>query len=206
VGAILIGLLRARLVVGDRFEQGRMREGRPGHLISDRNAAPAELLRHRRCRRKICLNWVTRSRCTRVVGFDNAHRATAAGSRFKRRSVAADHWHRTENEPGQSCEFKASLVPTWDYGKPAVSTLKAFLRRRPEYHDAEQPLMARIRQVKAADWSSPTEAKKGSSLGQHSEGRASGLQYWRQQIPDRGMDQLSLPNTIHPIRGHTCPI
>ena len=41
----------------------------------------------------------------------------------------------------------------------AVSTLKAFLRRSPEYHDAEQPLLAWIRQVRTADWSSPAEVK-----------------------------------------------
>lgn len=42
----------------------------------------------------------------------------------------------------------------------AVSTLKTFLRRKPEFRDAEQPLMAWVRQVKAADWSSPAEVKR----------------------------------------------
>jgi mRNA interferase HigB len=42
----------------------------------------------------------------------------------------------------------------------AVSTLKAFLRRRPEYIDTQQPVMAWVRQVKAADWSSPAGVKR----------------------------------------------
>jgi mRNA interferase HigB len=47
-----------------------------------------------------------------------------------------------------------------------VSTLKAFLRRSPEYIDAPQPMMAWVRQVKAADWSSPAGVK--SDLGSDS--------------------------------------
>jgi hypothetical protein len=43
---------------------------------------------------------------TRLVGFDNAHPAPAGGSRFKQRSQAIDHWHRTENDPGRPYEFK----------------------------------------------------------------------------------------------------
>jgi hypothetical protein len=38
---------------------------------------------------------------TRLVGFDNAHRVARRGSRFKRRSEASDHWHRTETDPGR---------------------------------------------------------------------------------------------------------
>jgi hypothetical protein len=43
---------------------------------------------------------------TRLVGFDNAHDVSARGSRFKRRSEAADHWHRTEDDPGRPYAFK----------------------------------------------------------------------------------------------------
>jgi hypothetical protein len=43
---------------------------------------------------------------TRLVGFDNAHGVPAAGSRFKRRPAAGDHWHRTENDPGRPYAFK----------------------------------------------------------------------------------------------------
>lgn len=43
---------------------------------------------------------------TRLVGFDNAHNVPAGGSRFKRRGVATDHWHRTENDPGRPYAFK----------------------------------------------------------------------------------------------------
>jgi len=43
---------------------------------------------------------------SRLVGFDNAHDVPARGSRFKRRrSESADHWHRTERDPGRPYEF-----------------------------------------------------------------------------------------------------
>jgi hypothetical protein len=42
----------------------------------------------------------------RLVGFDNAHNVPASGSRFRRRGVAADHWHRTEKDPGRPYVFK----------------------------------------------------------------------------------------------------
>jgi hypothetical protein len=42
---------------------------------------------------------------TRLVGFDNAHAAPAAGSPFKRAASASDHWHRTKNDPGRPYEF-----------------------------------------------------------------------------------------------------
>ena len=41
----------------------------------------------------------------RLVGFDNAHPVAAVGGRYKRKPVAADHWHRTENDPGRPYRF-----------------------------------------------------------------------------------------------------
>jgi hypothetical protein len=41
----------------------------------------------------------------RLVGFDNAHGVTRAGSRFRKRQAAADHWHRTESDEGRPYEF-----------------------------------------------------------------------------------------------------
>lgn len=41
----------------------------------------------------------------RLVGFDNAHEVAAAGSRFKHRLEAADHWHRAETDPGRPYVF-----------------------------------------------------------------------------------------------------
>jgi mRNA interferase HigB len=58
------------------------------------------------------------------------------------------------------------LVPRWDYAIAslvriiAISTLKAFLSRSPGYGEAHDPLMAWVRQVKAADWSSPADVKR----------------------------------------------
>jgi mRNA interferase HigB len=42
----------------------------------------------------------------------------------------------------------------------AVSTLKRFLARDPNYADAHDPMMAWARQVAAADWSTPAEVKR----------------------------------------------
>jgi hypothetical protein len=44
-------------------------------------------------------------RGTRLIGYDNAHRVPAKGSRFKGRPAEADHWHRTEDDPGSSYGF-----------------------------------------------------------------------------------------------------
>jgi hypothetical protein len=43
---------------------------------------------------------------TRLVGFDNAHGIAPVGSRFKKRSQASDHWHRSEGDVGRPYEFK----------------------------------------------------------------------------------------------------
>jgi hypothetical protein len=43
---------------------------------------------------------------TRLVGFDNAHDVPAPGSRFKKRPLASDHRHRTEDDPGRPYIFK----------------------------------------------------------------------------------------------------
>jgi mRNA interferase HigB len=42
----------------------------------------------------------------------------------------------------------------------AVSTLKAFITRSPAYADAHDPMMAWVRQIKAANWANPAEVKR----------------------------------------------
>ncbi|HEX4079047.1 MAG TPA: DUF6516 family protein [Rhizomicrobium sp.] len=42
---------------------------------------------------------------TRLIGFDNAHGVPEAGSRFKQRPEAHDHWHRTETDAGRPYLF-----------------------------------------------------------------------------------------------------
>ena len=42
----------------------------------------------------------------------------------------------------------------------AISTLKEFSARRPEYRDAEGPVLAWYRDVLHADWSTPAEVKE----------------------------------------------
>jgi hypothetical protein len=48
----------------------------------------------------------------RLLGFDNAHGVQAVGSRFNKRQVAADHWHRSADDTGRPYPFKdaASLI------------------------------------------------------------------------------------------------
>jgi hypothetical protein len=41
----------------------------------------------------------------RLIGFDNVHTVPATGARFKKRSPAADHWHRTETDEGRPYAF-----------------------------------------------------------------------------------------------------
>lgn len=42
----------------------------------------------------------------------------------------------------------------------ALSTLKAFLESNPAYRDAREPVMAWYRQVRAADWATPSDVKR----------------------------------------------
>ena len=42
----------------------------------------------------------------------------------------------------------------------ALSTLKAFLDRSPAYLDAREPVMAWYRQVRSADWVTPSDVKR----------------------------------------------
>ncbi|MDN5850182.1 MAG: DUF6516 family protein [Nitrococcus sp.] len=51
----------------------------------------------------------------RLIGFDNAHIVTATGTRFKPRPVTADHWHRTESDPGRPYAFKDAETLTEDF-------------------------------------------------------------------------------------------
>jgi hypothetical protein len=51
----------------------------------------------------------------RLLGFDNAHRVAAVSGRFKRRSVVADHWHRTSDDPGRPYAFRDAETLLEDY-------------------------------------------------------------------------------------------
>ena len=42
----------------------------------------------------------------RLIGFDNAHAVPQAGSRFRDRPMAADHWHRTGTDAGRPYAFR----------------------------------------------------------------------------------------------------
>jgi len=49
---------------------------------------------------------------TRLVGFNNAHAISGRRARRGRSRAAADHWHRTQSDPGRPYEFAdaATLV------------------------------------------------------------------------------------------------
>lgn len=44
----------------------------------------------------------------RLVGFDNAHGVASSGSRFGKRSEAADHWHRVAGDEGRPYVFRGA--------------------------------------------------------------------------------------------------
>lgn len=53
----------------------------------------------------------------RLIGFDNAHGVPPQGSRFNRRPAAADHWHRTQDDPGRPYVFKDANTLLADFFK-----------------------------------------------------------------------------------------
>jgi hypothetical protein len=61
---------------------------------------------------------------TRLVGFDNAHRVPATGSRYKRAAPTYDHWHRTENDPGRPYEFADADTLLQDFFREVRRVLK----------------------------------------------------------------------------------
>jgi hypothetical protein len=61
---------------------------------------------------------------TRLVGFDNAHAVAPVGSRFKKRPAAADHWHRTENDPGRPYKFVSAEKLIDDFREEIERVLK----------------------------------------------------------------------------------
>ena len=52
---------------------------------------------------------------TRIVGFDNAHSVPAAGSRFKDRPKAHDHWHRDQTDQGRPYAFTSGAELVADF-------------------------------------------------------------------------------------------
>jgi hypothetical protein len=60
----------------------------------------------------------------RLVGFDNAHGAPAAGSRLKGRPVASDHWHRTGSDPGRPYGFKDAETLIGDFFEEVERVLR----------------------------------------------------------------------------------
>ena len=60
---------------------------------------------------------------TRLVGFDNAHSVRVPGSRFRRRQLTSDHWHRTEADPGRPYVFKDAQTLIDDFFDEAERVL-----------------------------------------------------------------------------------
>ena len=81
----------------------------------------------------------------------------------------------------------------------ALATLKAFVDARSAHANAREPVMAWYRQVKAADWAGPADVKRDVRSASILRGRQGGVQHRREQVPHRGVDQLSLPGRLHPF-------
>jgi len=59
----------------------------------------------------------------RLMGFDNAHTVTAAGSQFNERPATADHWHRTETDEGRPYAFTDADTLLADFFREARRVL-----------------------------------------------------------------------------------
>lgn len=60
----------------------------------------------------------------RLLGYDNAHRVAAKGSRFKSRPAEADHWHRTRDDPGEPYRFVDAVTLLEDFFNEVERVLK----------------------------------------------------------------------------------
>jgi Family of unknown function (DUF6516) len=60
----------------------------------------------------------------RLVGFDNAHSVQPKGASFKKRSMAKDHWHRTETDEGRPYAFKDAEALINDFFAEVERVLK----------------------------------------------------------------------------------
>lgn len=60
----------------------------------------------------------------RLIGFDNAHPVAPIGGRFKKKPVATDHWHRTENDPGRPYAFVSAEQLVDDFFDEVERVLK----------------------------------------------------------------------------------
>ena len=61
----------------------------------------------------------------RLLGFDNAHPVPHQGSRFVKSGPAADHWHRTSEDPGRPYAFVTVEQLLEDYFTAVEEALKA---------------------------------------------------------------------------------
>jgi hypothetical protein len=61
---------------------------------------------------------------TRLMGFDNAHSVAPVGSRFSKRQVEADHWHRTEDDEGRPYVFIDAATLILDFFAEVARVLK----------------------------------------------------------------------------------
>lgn len=61
----------------------------------------------------------------RLVGFDNAHPVVPQGSRYKKKPVATDHWHRTEDDVGRPYKFESAEKLVDDFFDEVERVLKA---------------------------------------------------------------------------------
>ena len=58
------------------------------------------------------------------VRFDNAHSVPHRGSRFARRPLAYDHWHRTGDDPGRPYAFSTAAQLLDDFWREVRRSLR----------------------------------------------------------------------------------
>jgi hypothetical protein len=51
----------------------------------------------------------------RLIGYDNAHGVKAKGSRFRRRPIEHDHWHRAAGDAGRPYRFRDAATLLADF-------------------------------------------------------------------------------------------
>lgn len=62
---------------------------------------------------------------SRLLGFDNAHRVAARGSRYRRSPKQHDHWHRTADDEGRAYRFTTVDQLVADFEAEVMRVLNA---------------------------------------------------------------------------------
>jgi hypothetical protein len=59
----------------------------------------------------------------RLIGFDNAHKVSPQGARYRKPDVTHDHWHRTRDDEGRPYPFTTVVQLLTDFQTEVKRTL-----------------------------------------------------------------------------------